>query len=146
MPLDLLTKTPVPDVLPAEMEKIINEIKQCLNKEECLKKVHQILITKYHGNRVKTYTKLPDAFIPDIHKLWNKNGFLHCTNINYVARTLLVKSGHFKEEDIRLKWTLLWYFSPHQYAQVQISEKWIDIDIWAHAYGIEYGNHAKGFN
>jgi lysyl-tRNA synthetase class I len=89
MPLDLFSKTPMPSKLPNEMEKIINEIKKSLNKEECLKKIYQILILKHRGYRIKTYLKLFDVFMYNITKLWNKNGFLHCTNINYVMRILL---------------------------------------------------------
>ena len=146
MPLDLFSKTPIPDVLPDDMQKIINEIKKSLNKEECLKKVYEILIVKYRGYRVKTYLKLFDVFVHDISILWNKNGFMHCGNINYVMRALLIKSDFFSEDDIRLRWTLIWYISPHQYLQVKIDDRLINIDIWAYAYGIKFGDNAHGFH
>ena len=146
MPLDLFSKTPIPDALPKEMQKIINEIKKSLDKAECLKKVYEILISKYRGYHTKTYLKLFDVFKHDIGLLWNKNGFLHCTNINYVMRTLLIKSDFFTEDDIRLKWTQIWYISPHQYIQVKIDDRWVDIDIWAYAYGIKFGDHYQGFH
>lgn len=146
MPLNLFVKTPIPDALPDEMQKIINEIKKSLNKEECLRRVYEILITKYRGHRIKTYLKLFDAFRHDIGTLWSKNGFLHCTNINYVMRTLLVKSAFFTEDEIRLRWTQVWYISPHQYVQVKIDNKWINIDVWACAYGIKFGDNANGFH
>jgi len=146
MPLDLCSKTPIPDVLPGEMQKIINEIKKSLNKEECLKMTYDILVAKYRGNRIKTYMKLFDVFKHYIDMLWSKNGFLHCTNINYVMRTLLIKSNFFKEDDIRLKWTLIWYVSPHQYLQVKVDDKWINVDIWAYVYGIKFGDNAHGFH
>ena len=44
MPLDLFSKTPIPNALPKEMQKIINEIKKSLDKAECLKKVYKSLI------------------------------------------------------------------------------------------------------
>jgi len=113
MPLDLFSKTPIPDVLPNEMQKIINEIKKSLNNKECLKSVYDILVAKYRCNRIKTYTKLFDVFKHDIGTLWSVNGFLHCTNINYVMRTLLIKSDFFSEDNIRLRWTQIWYISPH---------------------------------
>jgi hypothetical protein len=146
MPLDLFSKTPIPDVLPDEMQKIINEIKKSLNKEECLKKTYDILISKYQGNRIKTYTKLFNVFKHDIGTLWNKTGFLHCSNINYILRTLLIKSDFFTDDEIRLRWTVIWYISPHQYAQVKIDDKWINVDIWAYAYGIKFGDNAHGFH
>jgi hypothetical protein len=137
MPLDLFSKTPVPEVLPDEMQKIINEIKQSLSKEECLKRAYEIMISKYRGYRVKTYTKLFDVFNQDIATLWDKNGFLHCNNINYLLRTLLIRSDFFTEDEIRLRWTLVWYISPHQYAQVNIDDKWVNVDVWANAYAIK---------
>ena len=146
MPLDLLLKTPIPDALPDEMQKIINELKRSLNKEVCLKKAYEILVAKYRGCRVKTYLKLFDVFRQDIGTLWGKNGFMHCTNINYVMRTLLIKSDFFKEKDIRLKWTLVWYISPHQYIQIRVDDGWKNIDIWGYAYGIKFGDHAHGFH
>lgn len=146
MPLDLFSKTHIPDVLPHEMQVAVDDLKKSSDKEECLKKAYEILNRKYRGYRVKTYIRLFDLFTTDIEKLWNTKGFLHCTNINYVMRTLLIKSGYFQESDIRLRWTPIWYVSPHQYLQVRIDDKWVDIDIWAYAYGIRFGDHAHGFH
>lgn len=100
MPLDLLSKTRIPEALPTKMQMIIDDLKKSSGKEACLKKAYEILNEKYRGYRVKTYTRLFDLFTTDIKKLWNTNGFLHCTNINYVMRILLIKSGHFEEDDI----------------------------------------------
>lgn len=146
MPLDLFSKSSIPDVLPDEMQKIVDEIKKSSGKEECLKKTYEILIAKYHGSHGKTYTKLIDVFEHDIGTLWSKSGFMHCTNINYVLRTLLIKSDFFKDEDICLKWTLVWYISPHQYVKVRVDNRWVDVDIWAYAYGIKFGDYAHGFH
>lgn len=146
MPLGLFSKTPIPDVLPEEMQKIINEIKKSLNKEECLKKAYEILISKYRGYRVKTYIKLFDVFKHDIATLWDKNGFLHCTNLNYLLRALLIRSDFFTEDEIHLRWTHIWYISPHQFVQVKIDNKLVNVDIWAYAYGIKFGDNAHGFH
>lgn len=128
------------------MQDVINELKKAQSQEECLRMAYKILITKYHGNRIKTITKFFNIFERDIDVLWSKNGFLHCTNINYILKTLLVKSGFFETGDIRTRWTLIWCVSPHQYAQVRINNKWIDVDVWAHAFGIELGDHAHGLH
>lgn len=146
MPLDLFSKTLLPKSLPTEIQVTINDLKKSNTKEECLKQAYEIMNKKYRGYRIKTYTRLFDLFTTDIKKLWSRSGFLHCTNINYVMRVLLIKSGHFQESDIRLKWTLIWYMSPHQYLQIKVANKWIDIDIWAYAYGIKFGDHAHGFH
>ncbi len=146
MPLDLFSKTPLPHLLPDEIQIIIDELKTSPSQKACLQTAYALLIKKYHGERVKTYTKFFDIFIHDIDILWKKNNFLHCTNLNYLMRTLLIRSGFFTEEDIRIKWTLIWYISPHQYLQIKVSDTWINIDIWAHAYGIEFGDNAHGFH
>lgn len=128
------------------MQNVIDELKNAKNQEECLRMAYNILIAKYHGDRIKTITKFFNIFESDINILWSKNGFLHCSNINYILKTLLIKSGFFKEEDIRTRWTLIWFVSPHQYAQVRINNRWINIDIWAHVFGIELGDYAHGFH
>ena len=145
MPLNLLSKTPIPDKLPEQMQETINELKKSLNKEDCLRCAYEILTAKYHGHRIKTYTRLFNVFSRDINKMWSKTGFLHCTNINYLMKTLLIKSGLFNDSDIALKWTMVWYVSPHQYIQVTTNKK-INIDIWGRSYGIKFGDYAHGFH
>ncbi|MFA6184107.1 MAG: hypothetical protein WC682_03315 [Parcubacteria group bacterium] len=146
MPLDLFSKTRLPQKLPVEMEEVVNDLKKSFSKEDCLKKVYDILNKKYQGARVMTYLRFPAIFKNDINFFWNQNGFLHCTNINYIARILLIKSNFFKEDDIILKWTLIWYISPHQYLRVKVTQnKFINMDVWAKNYGISFGDYAKGF-
>ena len=146
MPLNLFKIYPRPDEIPTEMQNTINEIKMSPSKEGCLKTVYEILTTKYHGSRVDTYLKFLNIFTHDIKTLWNTNGFMHCTNINYLMKILLIKSGMFEDNDIRLRWTLVWYVSPHQYIQVKVNSAWINIDIWASSYGIKFGDYAHGFH
>ncbi|MFH0923601.1 MAG: hypothetical protein V1825_02605, partial [Candidatus Falkowbacteria bacterium] len=120
---------------------------------------YEILIAKYRSQRIKTYTKLFNVFSNDIDKMWSQTGFLHCTNMNYLMRTLLIKSGFFNDSDIALKWTMVWYISPHQYIQVNMgmspnallsrnsqNNKKINIDIWGKSYGIKFGDYARGFH
>lgn len=146
MPLDFFYKTKLPQKLPIKMEEIVNDLKKCQSKEECLRKVYDILNSKYQGARVMTYLKFPAIFKKDVNFFWNQSGFLHCTNMNYLARILLVESKLFKEEDITPQWTLIWYISPHQYLRVKVAEnKVINMDIWAKNYGINFGDYAKGF-
>jgi hypothetical protein len=146
MLLDLLSKTPLPDVVPNEMQHVIDGLRQSPSQEDYLKNAYAILTQKYHGERVQTYLRLFDIFKHDSETLWNTNGFLHCTNLNYLMRILLVKSGFFTEADIRLKWTLIWYVSPHQYMQIRVSDTWINVDLWAYAYGIGFDDNAHGFH
>ena len=144
--MDLFFKTDLPRKIPRKMEEIVTKLKKSSNQEECLKLVYEILSAKYQGNRTKTYTNLCDVFMKNTNKLWKKSGFLHCTNMNFLARILLVKSGIFSENDIRLKWTQVWLISPHQYLQVKVGNSWKDVDIWARNFGIEFGDHAHGWH
>lgn len=145
MPLDLFSKTAIPNLLPAEMQRCIFDLKQSSSKEMCLIKAYAIVTNKYYGRRFKTFSSFFQIFTKNIYQLWKISGFLHCTNINFVFRALLIKSGFFREEDICLKWTWVWYFFPHQYLQVKTEKGRINVDAWAQAYGIKLGNYAHGF-
>ncbi|MEF3692177.1 MAG: hypothetical protein V3574_03955 [Candidatus Moraniibacteriota bacterium] len=129
------------------MMRVVEDLKKSSNKEECLKRVYDLLSDKYQGVRVKTYLKFPTVFKKDVNFFWNQGGFLHCTNMNYLARVFLVGSGFFREEDVILRWTLIWYISPHQYLRIKIAkDKFINVDIWAKDFGIKFGDYARGFN
>ncbi len=129
-----------------DINSFVEKLKKTKNKKKCLETVYKIMIEKYHGNRIKTVTQLFKLFNLNIDNLWAINGFLHCTSINYLVSYILLKTGLFSEEDIRTKWTLIWFFSPHQYLQVKLNDKFINIDIWAYIYGVKYGDYAHGFN
>lgn len=146
MPLDLFSKTPLAADLPPALRHQVAILQNCSDKHECLERAYQILLARYHGSLLKTYTKFWRVFERDLDKLWSQSGFMHCSNINYLLRTLLIKNGFFAEADIRLRWTLIWYFSPHQYAQVKIGGRWINVDIWGRRYGIKLGDYARGFH
>ena len=145
MPLDIFAKTKLPESLSDEMQAIVDDLKKSSNKEECLRHAYEILDKKYRGWRVKTWARVWEVFEKDAEKMWAMEGFLHCTNMNYLLRILLVGSGFFKDEDICLVWTQIWYVSPHQYMKVRIVGRWVNIDIWAHAYGTQFGRYASGF-
>jgi hypothetical protein len=91
-------------------------------------------------------TKIGHLFSSGIEDLWNRSGFLHCTNQNYLLALLLVKSRKFTENDIEPKWTLLWGLSPHQYLKVKVGDNYKNIDAWAARYGIGFGRYAHGFH
>lgn len=142
-----LSKTKIPVELPKEMQDLALELSKSKNQDQCLKKAYDFLTKKYRGYKFKTYTKFFDVFINSVDTLWGKNGFLHCHNLNYLLRILLVASGFFENKDIHNKWTLVWYISPHQYLTVNLKNgKTINIDLWAHAYNIPFGGYAHGFN
>jgi hypothetical protein len=144
---NFFSKAKIPLNLPEDMNKVILKLKKSKNKRECLQNAYSILTRKYIGNRIKTYTCIFDLFYSNLYKIWSKSGFLHCNKINYLLRILLIKSGFFKESDIELKWTLLWYISPHQYLRIKIDDSHkINVDVWGKAYKIKFGDYAHGFH
>lgn len=143
---NLFWKVMIPNKLPESMQDIVTQLKKSENKEVCLRKAYNILSKKYRGCRFYTYLKFFDLFITDVNRLWKKNGCLHCTHLNYLLRVLLIKSGFFKEEDIKLKLTLIYYVSIHQYLNIRINnDKFIDVDLWGNANGIKFGYYTHGF-
>ncbi|NQV09054.1 hypothetical protein HQ529_04340 [Candidatus Woesearchaeota archaeon] len=131
--------------IPEELEQEIEELKRLRNKKECLRKAYDVLTSKFYGERIKTYTRAYELFILDIHKLWHRKGFMHCTHLNEMMRFLLVGSGFFKDKDIKKKWTILGYFSPHEYLKIKLDD-WMNVDIWAQHYGIRFGDYAHGIH
>lgn len=145
MPLNLVKFNKIPGTIPVDMDSVVEKLKQLGSQEECLRIAYSVLNKKYHGSRVKTYLLLWRVLDADLEKLWGRKGYLHCTNINYVLQVLLVKSGLFMASDIRFRWTLIWYISLHQYIQVKVKGSWVNVDIWASRFGVEFGGYAHGF-
>lgn len=142
-----LSKTKMPKDLPKKMQEIINELKQLSSQEQCLQKSYEVMTNRYRGYRFRTYTRLFQVFTFNIQKLWSRTGFIHCHNANYLMRILLVKSGFFNNNDIKNKWTLIWYISPHQYLQVKLhNNRYVNIDIWGAVYGVKFNDYAHGFH
>ncbi|NMB48590.1 hypothetical protein GYA13_04080 [Candidatus Kuenenbacteria bacterium] len=140
-------KKPIPEKLPAEMEKIVQELKQVSGQNECLEKVFQVITARYRGFRFRTYTRIHEAFHSDLERLWSKKGFMHCHVMNYLLRVFLVKSGWFVDEDIELKYSLVWYISPHQYLQIRMKDgRRVKVDPWNAYYGKKLGDWAHGFH
>lgn len=142
----LFGKSHLPEELSNEIRQALLQISNIDGKEEYLKAAYDIITTRYHGGRVKTILRPFDLFTNNVQSLWNRTGFLHCTNQNYLLTLLLVKGGKFKEKDIKPTWTLMWSFSPHQYLKVDVGNKIINVDPWSNRYGVPFGQHAHGFN
>ena len=112
---NLFNKEPLPEKLPAGLAEAVEKVKMVQNKKAALGTAYDILTSKYRGYRFMTYLKLWRVWETDLDKIWQRSGFLHCTTINYLLRILLIKSGWFKEDDIRFGFAMIWYISIHQY-------------------------------
>ncbi len=132
--------------LPAGIAEMIAVLKKSADKESCLKAAYGIMTSKYRGYRMETYVRFLDIFRRDLDKIWNEKGFIHCTTMNSLMKILLTKSGFFNDDEIKTKWTAIWYISPHQYLGVKLNGRWVNVDIWGHAFGIGLGDYAHGFH
>ena len=106
-----------------EFEEAVREVASANGQEEALRQAYDIITGRYPGNRVKTYLLFWRLWEKGVEKLWRRNGFLHCNKMNFLLRELLVKSGQFKPSEVEIKWTLIWWFSPHQYLQVYYDKR-----------------------
>lgn len=139
-------KEVIPDITNLNLIAAIDTVRKSSSKKEALDKAYQQIISRYRGYRFLTYTLFWRIFEADPNKLWNRRKFLHCTQQNYLLRTLLVKSGWFTENDIKLGFSLVWYFSPHQYLKIKNdSTNYIAVDPWTHHFGVPMGFYASGF-
>lgn len=147
MGLNFWSPKPLPENLPTSMTEAIAAIAQSDSQQEALRQAYNLLTGKYHGRRGATYLKLIDLFRDDVSSLWDKDGFMHCTNLNHLLIVLLVRSGQFRPEDIRLYWTNIFLLAPHQYAIVRFKNgQEMPVDVWSAAYGIKLGDYGHWFH
>lgn len=143
----LFGKTPIPQDISNEIKKELQLLRKCHTQEDYLKQAYHLITTRYESGRINTVLKIWELFSTGVQDLWNRSGFVHCTNQNYLLTLLLVKGDRFKESDIRLRWTMISYFSPHQYLKIRVRDNtWVNVDCWGRHYGIRYGDYAHGFN
>jgi hypothetical protein len=142
---NLFYKGPLPKSIPKDMQKVINELKKSKNQMDCLKKAYKIVESKYNKTRFLVYILFWRAFWTDMDKIWNHKGYVQCNIASYLLRTLLVKSGWFKDDDIEIKHTLVWYISFHQYFKIKVGKEIINVDVHAAPFGVKLGEYAHGF-
>lgn len=143
---NFFTKEPITEITNSALIQAIDTVKKSSSKKEALENAYQQITTRYRGYRFLTYTLFWRIFESDPNKLWNRKKFLHCTQQNFLLRTLLVKSGWFTEDDIELGFSLVWYFSPHQYLKIKNnSTNYTAVDPWTHHFGVPMGYYAGGF-
>jgi len=144
-------KLPLPENIPVEWQKEIDLLKSKADSpEKFLDLTYNYLGEKYYSKsnsffrRLRTFTNFSTLFI-GLDELYKRSGFMHCTQLNFLLRIFLVKSGFFKEEDIRLRHMFFDFFI-HQYAQVKLSKHWLAIDIFDYSNGLKIGKHLKTFS
>ena len=143
---NVFIKQPIPDVLPAELEAVIEGLVKTEDRESFLKEAFFFVVNRWGGNRINFILKFQRLFEKDLNKILATEGYLHCTTMNFLLRVMAVKSGLFQDEEIRLRWTHTWYLVPHQYLKIRIAAgKTINLDPWNYQYGVDYGKVGSGF-
>jgi hypothetical protein len=112
-------------------------------------------INQWKHTRFKAGTHLAKAFINDLEEIWESEGFVYCTAINFVAYTLIANSKFFsrgegsgsagKADNVKVRHVFL-NFVTHQYLQVKVGDKWVDFDpAGSGIRGRNLGTHASIF-
>jgi hypothetical protein len=131
-------KTPIPDKIPKEIENAIKELKKKnKTKESYLKAAFMLITKKYFGQHRRTYSEFGKLFQRDLKKLWHNEGFQQCTIQNHMLRVLLVKSGLFKDSDIRFEHNFF-EFSIHQDMFVNVNGRTVALDPWGYKLGLPF--------
>jgi len=134
----------LPDNIPGEMELIINQLKAKANSPmNFLKLSYEYIGDKYRSERFNTILKFHYLF-KDLNEVWRLPGYMPCTQSNCLMKIFLVRSGFFKESDIKTRHVFV-NFVPHQYLKVRIGSEWFDIDVGEKQRGMPIGKHLKYF-
>ena len=142
----ILFNWPIPSHLPTEIQIVCNDLRAEKNQEAALQKAYELLSLRFGSSKWLTYVLLWRIFDRNLHRIWQRTEFLHCTHMNWLLKILLVRSGWFAEDDITERWTILSGFSPHQYVRVRLKDgRSIAVDVWGRTYGVPLGKYAHGF-
>lgn len=132
---DIVVPIQIPDDFQLEIDKLNKTAK---THEEFLQMVYNFLTERYHGSRFEIFAKWRYAFEdPFTHR----SGFLPCTVLNELLGIMLVTSGRFSQQQVRKKVVFLNFFI-HQYVQVEVDGKWINIDVAYSTMGVPFGKRA----
>lgn len=132
-------KSDLPKSIPRDFQSKIEELdRKSKTNLIYLKNAYEFLTIRFHGSRVKTLTRFWYAF-GDVFRF--KSGFLPCTSLNYLLRIMLIKSGRFKEDDIKLI-IVPFNFIIHQHLKVKVNHYWINVDPWSRALGVPFGKRS----
>ena len=137
-----------PPGLPPEIRSMVTELEnQSSSQVSYLQAVYNVVLDKtlhqWKHTRFKAALRLPRAFVKDLNEIWRTNDFLYCTQINYAIFAMLINSKFFSEKDIKVRHVFINFFI-HQYLQVKVGEKWIDVDpAGAGIRGFGIGHHAS---
>jgi hypothetical protein len=139
------SKSPLPEAIPKEFEKKINDIrKKSKGKEDFLKKSLDFVSGRCMIGTFKCYTEMNKLFWNDIESIYAERGYLPCTSQNHMLRMMLVRSGLFSDKDITQHCTFV-DFNVHQYLKVKVGKNIIKADPWFYR-EMGYNKYGSGLN
>ncbi len=134
----------VPEIIPASLLEKISEIKnQAKTQEQFLNLTYDYLGSKFRTGRFNTIIKFNYLF-KSVEQAWRLEGFMPCTISNYIFKAFLVKSGWFKDSDIKRR-HVFFNFILHQYLIVKLGDKWLDVDVGEKQRGLPLGQPLRYF-
>lgn len=112
--------------------------KKKLTKKQLLKKVTEYELKDHYSFLGGTFKNFGFLFEPSIKKIWERKGFIHCNQHTLLINHLLLATGRFKQEDIKIQMSSC-YIEIHQYLTVNTEDEWVIIDPFAISAGFNYG-------
>jgi hypothetical protein len=109
------------------------------SKRRFLQLAYELIGSKYHTGRINTLVKFKELFLR-IDSVWNRGGFMPCSQTNELMRIFLLKSGFFGPNEVRKRIAVFRLFI-HQYLQVHVDGRWIDVDVGERQRGLKIGEH-----
>lgn len=139
-------KLSMPQQIPPEVQAKIRELENAsATPEQYLKSAYDYVASTWHAGRFTTIFMASMAFRKDLSKLWDSPGFAHCNTQNYILFVLLADSKFFEADDVRTR-TVFFNVFIHQYLEVKLDGKWIDVDpAGASIHGKPFGEHIEWF-
>lgn len=126
------------------IETVINESERFPKDHQFIKALMDILKGRYITIRYQSFLMPWILFRRDIDKIWQQKGLNQACNVlNFLLKSMLVKSGRFSESDIKEK-----RFSIHQYLEIHMKDgSAIYADPWGYISNrSDLGEHAIGIN
>ena len=121
-----------PKELPGQVRDAVAYLEsKATDQQSYLQAVYDLVMKKtldqWRHSRFKAATRIRRLAVKDLKEIWLTQDFIYCGPINFVVFVLLVKSKYFTDKDIKVKHVFL-NFVPHQYLQVKVGKKWVDVD------------------
>lgn len=142
---NFFSKSAIPEITNPSLLAAISSIKSAKTIDQAIETALILMDKKFRAQRFQTYLYFYLWFEKDPNVLWQRQGFMHCTQQNLLFRALMVKSGWLKDEQISFGYSLVWYISPHQFLVLRIKNNQIAIDPWNYEKGVQPGYYAVGF-